>query len=162
MAKTISIEQLLSMLEHSPALIESLTAGMSASQLRQRPSPDEWSANEVLAHICACADMRGGAIPKILAADHRTLRAINPLTWIKSTDYLELEFRPSFGAFSRQRAELLTILAALPEKGWSRSATFTGAGRPVERTVHFYAEWVAVHERPHLKQIKQIVETLAG
>ena len=162
MRRTISVEQLLAMLERAPPEIGSLTASMSPSLLRQRPSRDEWSANEVLAHIRACADVRGGAIPKILAADHPTLRAVNPLTWIKSTDYLELEFRPSFGAFSRQRTELLTILAALPENGWSRSATFTGAGRPLERTVRFYAEWVAVHERPHLKQIKQIVETLAG
>ena len=106
--------------------------------------------------------MRGGSVARILAANHPTLRAVNPLTWIKSTDYLELEFRPSLRAFARQREDLLAILKALPQQGWTRSATVIGAGRPLERTVHFYAEWVAVHERPHLKQIKQIVETLRG
>ena len=148
------------MLEHAPAEIESLTVGLSASKLRQRPREDEWSANEVLAHIRACADVRGGAVAKILAADHPSLRAVNPLTWIKTTNYLELEFRPSFRAFSRQRAELVALLKALPERNWARSATVTGAGKPLERTVHFYAEWVATHERPHLKQIRQIVDAL--
>jgi DinB family protein len=160
MARTISIDELLAMLERAPKEIEMLTAGMSAAQLRQRPGTDEWSANEVLAHIRACADVRGGSVAKILGADRPTLRAVNPLTWIKSTNYLDLDFRSSFRAFARQREDLLKILRTLPAHGWSRSATVTGAGRRLERTVHFYAEWVAVHERPHLKQIRQIVETL--
>jgi len=160
MAKTITIDELVAMLERAPKEIETLTAGMSSADLQKRPETDAWSANEVLAHLRACADVRGGAVARILAANHPTLRAVNPLTWIKSTDYLDLEFRPSLRAFARQREELLAILKALPPDGWFRSATVTGAGRPLERTVRFYAEWVAVHERPHLKQIRQIVATL--
>jgi len=30
-----------------------------------------------------------------------------------------------------------------------------GAGKPLERNVLFYAQWVAEHERPHLKQIQR-------
>jgi hypothetical protein len=43
---------------------------------------------------------------------------------------------------------------------WSRSATITGAGAPLTRSVHFYAQWLARHERPHLKQIKSTADVV--
>ena len=49
---------------------------------------------------------------------------------------------------------------SLPRKGWSRGATVTGAGAPLERTVLFYAQWVALHERPHVKQVEDIAQRL--
>jgi hypothetical protein len=33
-------------------------------------------------------------------------------------------------------------------------------GRQFERTVYYYAEWLARHERPHIKQIERIVNTV--
>jgi hypothetical protein len=36
----------------------------------------------------------------------------------------------------------------------------TGVGKPLERTVLQYAERMARHERPHLKQIDKIVTAL--
>lgn len=74
----------------------------------------------------------------MIAEDTPTIRAVNPRTWIEKTDYLELEFRPSLGSFTTQRADLLAILKPLPHEGWSRTATVTGAGKVLERTVLFY------------------------
>lgn len=96
----------------------------------------------------------------IVAEDHPTFRAVNPLTWIKQTDYHELEFRRSFRAFTKQRAALLALLTSLPREGWSRGATVTGAGAPLERTVLFYAQWVARHERPHVRQVEHIARKM--
>jgi hypothetical protein len=61
---------------------------------------------------------------------------------------------------ARQRAGLLTILKPLPPEDWSRVATVTGAGKPLVRTVLSYAQWLARHERPHVKQIERIVFTM--
>jgi hypothetical protein len=61
----------------------------------------------------------------------------------------------------KQRAELLALLRPLPKRGWSRSATVTGAGKPRERTVFEYAQWLANHERSHVKHIKRIVDASA-
>jgi hypothetical protein len=91
-----------------------------------------------------------------------TIRAVNPTTWIKSTDYLDLEFRPALHAFTTQRAELLALLESLPHEDWSRSATVTVAGKPLVRTVFFYARWLARHERPHVKQIEHIVANVTS
>lgn len=156
----LTIEQLLSKLAATPPRLAALTAGLAPAQLRTAPNPEEWSANEVLAHLRACADVWGGCIATILAQDTPTLRAVNPRTWIQKTDYLDLDFRPSLGAFATQRAELLAVLEPLPPEGWSRAATVTGAGKPLMRTVLSYAQWLVDHERPHVKQIERIVNAI--
>jgi hypothetical protein len=114
----------------------------------------------VLAHLRACADVRGDQIERMLAEDRPTLHAISPRTWIHRTDYPVLEFAPSFAAFAQQRAALLATLESLPPRDWSRSATIKGAGKPMEKTVLFYAEWLVIHERPHIKQMASVADAL--
>jgi hypothetical protein len=158
--KAFTIEQVLSLLAETPEHIAALTSELTSAQLRARPAEDEWSANEVLAHLRSCADMWGKCIATILAEDHPTIQAVNPKAWIKQTDYPDLEFQISLDAFTRQRADLLTVLEPLPHEAWSRAATIMGAGSPLERTLHSFAERLARHERPHIKQIARAVDTL--
>ncbi|MGD9893975.1 MAG: DinB family protein [Dehalococcoidia bacterium] len=158
----LTVDQALTSLAATPTRIATLTVGLTPAQLQTAPQPDEWSANDVLAHLRACADIRGGTILTMLAQDAPTLRTVSPRTWIKKTDYLEQAFQPSLRAFAQQRADLLTALQSLPPDGWSRTATITGAGRPLEHSVLFYADWLAIHERPHIKQIERIVSSMHG
>lgn len=156
----LTMEQILTMLATGPPRIAALTAGLALTQLHIPPNAGEWSANDVLAHLRSCADVWGYCIATIIAEDKPTIRAVNPRTWIKKTDYLEQEFQPSLHAFTMQRTELLAVLESLAPEDWSREATVTGAGKALERTVLSYAEWMATHERPHLKQIERIVSTM--
>jgi hypothetical protein len=158
--RSLTIEQVLSLLAATPPRIAALTAGLVPAQLQTTPNHDEWSANDVLAHLRACADVWGNCIVAMIAQDTPTLRAVNPRTWIRKTDYLEQEFQPSLHAFATQRTDLLAVLEPLASAGWSRAATVTGAGKVLERTVHTYAQWLAGHERPHVKQIERIVNTM--
>jgi hypothetical protein len=153
----LTIEQILTILAATPPRLAALTADLAPEALRARPAPEEWSATEVLAHLRSCADVWGGCIATMLAEDRPTLRAIDPRTWTKQTDYPDLAFRPSLAAFAAQRAGLLAVLESLPPEGWSRAATVTGAGKPLERTVLSYAQRLARHERPHVKQIERTV-----
>jgi DinB superfamily len=157
---SLTIEQVLTVLDDTPPRIEALTAGLEPAQLRAAPDPDEWSANDVLAHLRACADVWGDCIVTITAEDRPTLRAVNPRSWIEKADYPDQEFRPSLQAFATQRTDLMAVLRSLPPAGWSRSATVTGAGKALERTVLFYAQWLARHERPHIKQIERVVAAM--
>jgi len=159
-SRLLTAEQALRLLAETPARIQSATTGLSAAELRRRPSPDEWSVNDVLAHLRACADVRGGALAIVLAEDHPTIRTTNPRTYMETTDYPDLEFGPSFRAFAKQRKDLLAVLQSLPTEAWARSARITGAGKPLEYTVQYYADWLAVHERPHIKQIERVAATL--
>lgn len=160
--KPFTSEQALAILAQTPQRIAALTADLTPAQLRSPPAPSEWSANDVLAHLRSCADVWGDCIRTLLAEDHSTLRAVNPTAWIKRTDYPDLEFRLSQRAFDTQRAELLALLVSLPPAAWSRAATVTGAGSPLERTVLNYAERMARHERAHWRQLAKIGEAVRG
>jgi hypothetical protein len=157
---SFTIEQILTLLADAPQRITVSTAGLSPTQLRTNPSPDEWSGVDLLAHLRSCSDVWGGCMAKIVAEDKPTFRAISPRTWIKRTDYLDLEFQPSFQAFTAQRTALVAFLEALPPAAWSRTATVKAVGRLRERTVHFYAQMLADHELQHLNQYDQIVQAV--
>lgn len=159
-AKPLTIEQVLALLAETPPRLAALTAGLAAAHLHTAPDDGEWSANDVLAHLRSCADVWGDCMAAILADDTPTIKAVNPRTWIDKTDYLEQEFQFSLHAFAEQRTGLLAVLEPLAPEDWSRAATVTGAGKPLVRTVLSYAQWLATHERPHVKQIERIVKTM--
>ena len=156
----LTVEQVLTALGEPPSRLAALTASLAPAQLLTPPEPGEWSLSDVLAHLRACSDMWGKYITVILHEDQPTFKAVNPSTWIKQTNYLEQDFRPSLRAFTAQRAELLAVLKPLPLKAWSRSATVTGAGKPRQRTVLSYAQWLANHERSHFRHIARLVEAM--
>ena len=157
---SLTTEQVLTLLAETPPRIAALTADLSPAQLLTRPNHDGWSANDVLAHLRACADVWGNCIMAMIAEDTPTLRAVDPRTWIRKTDYLDQDFEPSLHAFATQRAARLAVLEPLAPDGWSRAARVTGAGKALERTVLFYARWMAGHERPHLKQLERLVNSM--
>jgi len=155
--RDLSADEVMEQLAEHPRRLASITARVPAAQLLAAPSPGEWSANEVLAHIRSCADVWGRCMARMLAEDDPTIRAVSPRSYIDKTDYLDLQFKPSLRAFTQQRTELLAVLAELLPPEWMRTATVTGAGKALVRTVLFYAQWLADHERIHVGQIEQTV-----
>jgi hypothetical protein len=153
-----TFEQILTALADGPVRIAEATKGFTESQLGAAPGPGEWSALEILAHLRACGDVWGDCITTILQQDMPTIRAINPRTWIERTDYREWKFQPLLKVFTQQRMALLAELRTLSPDQWWRSAKVTGAGKPLTKSVHSYAEWMAEHERAHVKQIKRIID----
>jgi len=160
--RLLTVEQVLTILPETPARIAALTADLTPDRLRASPSFGGWSLNAVLSHLRACADVWGGCIATMLAENGPTLRAVNPRSWIHKTDYLEQDFAPSLQAFTKQRADLLRKLESLQPEDWSRSATVTGAGAVLQRTVLSYAQWLARHERSHYRQLQNIATAVRG
>jgi hypothetical protein len=155
-----TVEQVLDQLRATPGLLRDVARGVAPELLRTSPGPDEWSANDVLAHLRACSDKWGECATRILQEDGPQLRATNPVVWITKTDYPDLEFAPSLRAFVRQRTSLLAVLDELRPDEWLRTGTLVGAGKPFETTAHSYAERLARHERPHVRQIAKAVAAL--
>jgi hypothetical protein len=156
--KTMTVDQVIGQLEVTAPRIAELTAGLSPMQLHL-PSDGDWSANDVLAHLRACADVWGGSMSSIIEGE-TALRAVNPLTWIEKTDYRSLDFTRSLRSFGRQRAKLLDVLRPAARGDWLRTVTVTGAGAPLKRDALFYGRWMAGHERAHLKQIAKMASAL--
>ncbi len=151
-------ESVIRLLAATPRRITSLSREVEISKLHFRPHPDSWSANDILAHLRACADVWGKSIVDMITLDHPKLRYISPRSWIRKTDYLELEFQGSLKAFTDQRRELLRVLKGLAIKDWSCSATFTATTKGREQTVFSYACRIAEHENKHCDQIEAVLK----
>ncbi|HET9911529.1 MAG TPA: DinB family protein [Anaerolineales bacterium] len=160
--KYLPVDKILTILKETPPRLTNLASGLAPAQFHTAPSAGEWSVNEVLAHLRACDDVWGNYyMMTILAQDHPTIKARNPRTWIKSTDYLEQNFQSSLRAFTKQRKKL-TVLELLSPMDWARTNTLIGAGKPLQQTLLSHADGLARHERAHLKQIERTLNTLKG
>lgn len=154
----VETNNVLELLATTPSRIASLTQNVASGNLYFRPNPNTWSANDVLAHLRACADVWGKSISEMIIKDVPQLRYISPRSWIRKTDYLKQDFQESLKAFTSQRRELLRVLNSLEIKDWSRSATFTGITKDREQTVFSYAYRTAEHEHKHCVQIETVLK----
>jgi hypothetical protein len=108
----------------------------------------------VLAHLRACNDVLGGNMIRIVREDHPAWRAMSPRTWQRKSGYHEWTFEPSFAAFSDGRNQLLEVLEPLAPADWERTATVTVPPKKVfEYTTRYYGDWLAAHERAHLRHL---------
>src|SRR4051794_2008439 len=123
MRDVLTVDEILRLLSTTPGEIGELIAGVPAPLLITRPAENEWSANEILAHLRSCADVWGASIALLLEQAHPTVRAINPRQWIKRTDYPTQEFDTSLRAFTEQRNGLLPVVSTLTPEQWARTAT---------------------------------------
>jgi hypothetical protein len=65
------------------------------------------------------------------------------------------------GAGRVPRAELLTVVHALPRDVWDRYAIVTSPDKKVaNRSARFYGDWLASHEVEHLDQIEATVQAV--
>jgi uncharacterized damage-inducible protein DinB len=148
----------LAVLSETPKQIARIVRGRSDRQLQRKPEADAWSAQEIVAHLRACAEIWGRSIDRMLAEDHPTIRYVSPRGWNKKTDYLQQSFGETLRAFSQQRAALLGTLSKLGANGWARGATFTATTLGREATVLSYAMRIADHEVRHLDQLRRTVK----
>jgi hypothetical protein len=161
-ADMLTNEEALAQLVDTPQRIAALTANLTPRQLHRPPSPKEWSAVELLAHLRSCSDVWGSYIARILAEDHPTIRVISPRAHMRRTKYSSLDFQSSLRAYLVQREGLLADLRPLSPEQWARGATITGAGAPLVRTVQSYVSRLARHERVHVQQFQQLVATISA
>jgi hypothetical protein len=159
----LTVDEIMAILPETPRRIAAVTDGLKPAELRASPAPDAWSLNDVLAHLRACHDVLGGSILRIVAEDAPRWRRLSPRTWIGKTDYPKWEFAPALTAFTEQRTELLHVLEPLPPEAWDRFAMVTERDGVIEaRTIGYYGDWLAEHERQHWAHIEEIVTAIGA
>jgi len=148
----------LAALSATPKQIARIARGRTEARLRRKPAADAWSAQEIVAHLRACAEVWGGSIERMLTEDRPTIRYVSPRGWIRKTDYLQQNFRETLRGFTQQRAALVRTLKALRASDWERGATFTATTLGRKGTVLGYARRIADHEVRHLDQLRRTVK----
>ena len=147
------IDEMLRILTETAGKFLLVSNRLTDDRLITRPDPDAWSANDILAHLHACADVSWGRdIQAMLEQDARTLRHISPRTYIRKTNYPALEFSTSLQQFIDQRNIFLHKLKLLETDGWSRGAEIENR----QHTVFSHVRKMAQHEFGHWQQFKSL------
>ena len=159
-SRVLAVDEIMDILTTTVPRLEALTDGVPVERL-YTVTGYGWSVNDQLAHLRACHDVLGGNMLRIVREDHPAWKGMSPRAWQKQTDYFEWTFAPAFDAFRTQRAELLEVLESLPPEAWERTATVTVPPRSLYAySTRYYGDWMAGHERAHLKHIARILNAL--
>ena len=155
-ATTDEIKHVLHLLAETSHRFSAIGENLNNAQLQHKPDAKSWSANEILAHLRACADVWGDMIEAMLTQDKPTLRHLSPRTYIRKTDYAQQNFHDSLSAFGEQRSHLLDKLSKLELADWSRAAMI----KERQHIVFTQARRMALHEVTHCEQIEALVANL--
>ena len=160
MTPLLDVDRTMEILRTTVPRLEELTRGASHRQLTAVPDYG-WSVNDLLAHLRACHDVLGGNMMRIIREDHPAWKGAPG--WKNQEEYVTWTFAPALAAFRAQRGELLEVLEPLAPEAWERTATVQVPPNKVyEYSVLYYGDWMARHERTHLKHIAGILRELAA
>ncbi len=161
MTTLMMVDQTMQILRTTVPRLEELADGVS-DELLTAVTDYGWSVNDQLAHLRACHDVLGGNMLRIIREDHPAWKGTSPGTHLKRSDYFEWAFHPAFEVFRGQRAELLGVLEPLPPEGWERTATVSvPPAKSYEYSARYYGDWMARHERGHLRHMARIIRELS-
>jgi len=160
--RDLAVDEIMDILRSTVPRLEELTGNVPPDWL-YTVTDYGWSVNEQLAHLRACHDVLGGNMLRIVREDHPAWKGLSPRAWLNQTDYFDWRYDPAFDAFRTQRAELLEVLEPLLPADWERTATVAVPPRATfEYSTRYYGDWLAGHERAHLKHITRILDGLAA
>lgn len=133
--------------------IRMLVAGMTPDQARSRPSPESWSALEVICHLYdeEREDFRQ-RLDIMLHRPHEPLPPIDPEGWVAARQYNQRDLAEMLDNFAAERAQSLAWLKGLSAPNWeAKYMTPFGSMKAGD----MFAAWVA-HDNLHIRQLVEL------
>ena len=123
--EALSPAEALEALRSAPIEIGEAIHGMNDELMAQKPSPDEWSVRDVLAHLLHSDGIVRGRIVLMLRNDDPPLENITVGQQAKAP---EAPASVLFERYAQSRAETVAILSPLKADGWLRYGHHAGLG----------------------------------
>ena len=131
-----------------------LIEGVSTSELRRRPAPDEWSVSEIIAHLADGEIVGGFRVRFILGSPGSPVVAYDQDKWVTSGHYDKRDPQKSVELFRVLREANLALLESLKPEQWKHYGMHSERGKEsIEHIVRMFAG----HDVNHLQQIEKIL-----
>lgn len=143
-------------LETQAGAIAALARAFSDAEARARPTPEAWSALEVLCHLYD--EEREDFRTRVDWTLHRPgeqVPPIDPQGWVTARDYTSKDPATMLAAFLAERARSLEWLRGLGAADWERPVTHPALAAHGVRAGDLMASWVA-HDLLHLRQLLEL------
>jgi hypothetical protein len=134
-------------------MIASLVGGVTQQQAQVRPSPDEWSILEVIAHLYdeEREDFRT-RLEIMLFRPQEPLPPIDPQGWVRQRGYNQKDLHQTLNDFLIEREKSLVWLRSLDQPDWE--AVYTNAYGSM-KAGDMLAAWTA-HDQLHMRQLVEL------
>jgi hypothetical protein len=129
------------------ALLQQTTDATAAT----RPAPEQWSINEVLAHLSDIERLFAFRALWFARGEQAPLPGMEPDPWIPLTNANTRTLSELLGEFDQVRAASLSLFSTLDIAAWQRQGSASGISMSVRALV-----WIiAGHERHHYRSLRE-------
>ena len=138
-----------------PALLKAALARVPREAMQWRPTPDRWSAHEIIVH---CADSETNAHARLrylLAEEKPVIQGYDQDRWAKVLDYHSRPVDVALKTVEAVRSNTVPLLKSMGERDWQRKGQHSESGPyAAEDWLAIYAE----HLEKHSRQIERNLE----
>lgn len=143
-------EAVLAVLEATPAALQGMTTGLTASGWAHEPAADEWAVIELVCHLRDTErEVHSQQISTLIDLKEPFVARPDAAVWAKQRRYLGENGAEALREFAAAREATLERLRSLPDETWSKGARHAifGPSNFLE-VIGFMAE----HDRQHVRQ----------
>lgn len=131
-----------------------LIKGVSPTRLRKRPTPEQWSVAEILAHFADAEVAISWRLRAILGAPGTAISAFDQDAWAAAGHYSTRDPHQCIEHFRANRKANLSLLNSLTPEQWGYYGMHSERGK---ETIEHIVALIAGHDLNHLRQIESIL-----
>ncbi len=134
--------------------LKDLIAGLSETQLHQKPASDKWSVTEIIAHLAEDELTSTWRYRQMIEYDGPSLPGFDQDLWSRLGDYSRWSTQEALEMFRLLREANQRMFARLTPEQWKRNGVHAERG---PMTVESLCRHMAAHDRNHIEQIRRIL-----
>ena len=132
------------------AAVEDALSAITDAELDHRPSPDEWTAREVVHHLADSEATAYVRLRRLIAEDRPVIQGYDEPAYARRLHY-DRPIATSLAVLRAVRAASLELLESLTPDEWTREGTHSESGA---YSVARWLELYAAHSHDHAEQIR--------
>jgi len=151
-------EAILAIMASTPAVLRSLTAGLTDEQWRHEPTTEDWALNEIVCHLRDTErEIHQQQVNLLIEREGAFLPRPENAIWANEREYLNVHGPSALSEFVATRLEILKTMKEQNQKIWSRKARHAIFGPTSFLEV---AGFIANHDRLHIQQAWKTLHSL--
>jgi hypothetical protein len=151
-------EAILAIMASTPAVLRSLTAGLTDEQWRHEPTTEDWALNEIVCHLRDTErEIHQQQVNLLIEREGAFLPRPENAIWANEREYLHVHGPSALSEFVATRLEILKTMKEQNQKIWSRKARHAIFGPTSFLEV---AGFIANHDRLHIQQAWKTLHSL--
>lgn len=151
-------EGILAVLKSTPAALAALTKKRKDLDWRRRPIHGQWSMLEIMCHLRDVErEVNLVRFELLSTTPNPFIPGVDSDRWAIERNYNEQDDSTVFDDFCSSRGRLLEVVKKYSPDDWMQSVMHSFFGRTTRLEL---AQFIAAHDRTHLKQMAQTIQTM--